>query len=116
MTVRYERDRSVAHAKRSSRALFMHEQKGVCAICGVNDGKTLHLDHCHLFNYDRGLLCKSCNLALGLFNDDPARLRAALKYLKRTKITHCDVPAEEKIRRIAILVAKGVGDPVRKIF
>lgn len=39
------------------------------------------IDHCHKTDTLRGVLCRSCNLALGFFKDDPARLAAAMRYL-----------------------------------
>lgn len=54
---------------------------GKCAICGTTE--KLRVDHCHASGSLRGLLCDSCNKGLGFFKDDPKRLRAALRYLKR---------------------------------
>jgi hypothetical protein len=46
-------------------------------------GKTnMHLDHCHKTGTIRGVLCRYCNTALGLFGDDPGRLRRAADYLE----------------------------------
>lgn len=59
----------------------------VCGICGKpaedNKNKTLCIDHCHTTNEVRGLLCNSCNLALGLLNDDIKTLESAIKYLQK---------------------------------
>ena len=58
-------------------------QDGECMICGGdNNGKTLHTDHDHKTGNVRDLLCKGCNKALGMMNDDPDRLRAAADYLE----------------------------------
>lgn len=53
---------------------------GVCDLCG-RTGKRPTIDHDHKTGAFRGILCYACNLALGLFGDDPERLAAAIKYL-----------------------------------
>jgi hypothetical protein len=63
-------------------------QRGLCAICsktmknGSRSGDGLHIDHCHKTGAVRGLLCGKCNLAIGLFSDDPTSLAKAIDYLK----------------------------------
>lgn len=52
-----------------------------CALCRTTEN--IVLDHCHDTNRVRGPLCQTCNKALGLFGDDPDRLRAAAKYLEK---------------------------------
>jgi hypothetical protein len=62
------------------------EQKGCCAICRSSEwgGKSgvPHVDHDHATGAVRGLLCAGCNHGLGHFADDPARLRAAIRYVE----------------------------------
>ncbi len=62
-------------------------EKG-CQICGSHENP--HVDHDHSCcpslsrgcgTCVRGLLCQPCNLALGLFKDDPGLLQAAAQYL-----------------------------------
>lgn len=63
---------------------FLEQQNGVCAICGKEclTGERLSVDHNHTSGKVRGLLCRKCNSALGLFNDSPEILSKALDYLK----------------------------------
>jgi hypothetical protein len=58
-------------------------QGGKCAICGKvpESDRRLALDHCHTTGQFRGLLCFSCNTALGHLNDDPEVVAAAYRYL-----------------------------------
>ena len=59
-------------------------QGGVCAICKEKPkGSRLALDHIHGTDEVRGLLCGLCNRALGLFKDDPDRLKSAIEYLEQ---------------------------------
>ena len=61
-------------------------QDGRCRICGTTDsgiaGEVWAVDHDHLTKRVRALLCSDCNAGLGLFDDDPERLRAAADYLE----------------------------------
>lgn len=66
---------------------MLASQDGRCAICRADEpgGKGgWHVDHCHNTKVIRGLLCHHCNIGVGQFKDDPARLRAAADYLERT--------------------------------
>jgi hypothetical protein len=59
----------------------------VCAICKrpCSTGRSLAVDHNHETGEVRGLLCKACNQALGLFEDDTNRMTIAIEYLTRKK-------------------------------
>lgn len=66
---------------------LLDEQGGVCAVCGSGFDESTRLtkcvvDHDHETDEVRGLLCWACNIGLGSFLDDPARLRAAADYLE----------------------------------
>lgn len=61
-------------------AQLMRKQGGQCGICAKS--RRLGVDHCHKSGRVRGLLCNDCNFFLGLAEDDPHRLQAAIAYLK----------------------------------
>lgn len=62
-----------------------------CAICNESlSEQDVHIDHDHSCcpgnartcgECTRGILCNDCNRGLGLFQDDPGRLQAAVGYL-----------------------------------
>jgi hypothetical protein len=56
-------------------------QKGLCAICDDLLSPHFATDHDHVTGVVRGILCRPCNLALGLFKDDPSVLQRAGEYL-----------------------------------
>ena len=58
-------------------------QEGCCAIC-KNEIALIGsaIDHNHDTGEFRGVLCKQCNRALGMFKDSPIVLRNALEYLE----------------------------------
>jgi hypothetical protein len=63
---------------------ILERQGNACAICKKR-GRPLCIDHCHVTGQVRGLICRSCNLALGNCNDDPEVLRAAAAYLEAAR-------------------------------
>lgn len=65
----------------AARQHFAKAQGNRCAICGRRVAR-LALDHEHSdLTLCRGLLCSNCNAGLGVFEDDPDRLTAAVAYL-----------------------------------
>jgi hypothetical protein len=72
---------------------ILHEsQAGLCAVCHKPEtrhrhGKVLPLvvDHCHVTNQFRGLLCHACNVSLGLLSENPDRMRALARYIEKAK-------------------------------
>jgi hypothetical protein len=62
---------------------LLQGQSGRCAIC-EREGTlgSLCIDHDHETGIIRGILCKSCNRALGQFGDNLERVRRAVCYLE----------------------------------
>lgn len=63
------------------------EQNGTCLVCGSGPNgryaQNLVVDHNHETGKIRGLLCDTCNRAIGLLGDDPELLEKAASYLRR---------------------------------
>lgn len=80
-----------------SLAALLEAQGHRCAICQRHESEIgphwkvrkkqnntqLVIDHDHKTGLFRGLLCPTCNLAIGNFRDDPALMLAAIAYLKQ---------------------------------
>lgn len=71
---------------------LLYKQGDVCAVCFQKETKTLrgvvlplHVDHNHTTGKVRGLLCFTCNAALGLFKDSTDLLSMAISYLERAQ-------------------------------
>jgi ribosomal protein L40E len=60
---------------------LVESQNNQCKICRSVLTKEVIVDHNHITGKIRGLLCRKCNFALGLFKDDPAILQRAHDYL-----------------------------------
>ena len=65
----------------------LESQDGCCAICGTDDNgkRRFAVDHDHSTGKVRGLLCDTCNRALGMFGDSVKILQNAAEYLKEQK-------------------------------
>lgn len=62
------------------------QQFGKCAICGTpfittKTSRGFSIDHDHVTHRIRGLLCGSCNLAIGLIRDNIETSKQITKYL-----------------------------------
>lgn len=53
-----------------------------CMICEEEVLDNPQLDHCHETGKWRGVLCRDCNIGLGMFKDDPDNLINAIVYLR----------------------------------
>jgi hypothetical protein len=62
---------------------LLNKQGGSCAICNsLPIRRNLDIDHDHITGKIRGILCESCNKAIGMFKDDIELLNKAINYLK----------------------------------
>jgi hypothetical protein len=85
---RYGRDRNLLSKYGIDQARWQQmwdDQRGLCASCEdpfEAGAGGCAVDHCHETGRVRGLLCRSCNIGLGHFRDDPERLKRAVEYLR----------------------------------
>ena len=66
---------------------ILKNQDSKCKICKIllEENINAHLDHCHINNEIRGILCRHCNQGLGHFRDDIENLKEAIIYLQNNK-------------------------------
>ena len=68
---------------------MLEDQGFCCAGCGLNQNileKKINVDHDHITGKVRGLLCGSCNRALGLIKDNLETLVKLQKYLEKSNV------------------------------
>lgn len=70
--------------------ILFKKQKGLCKICRKSESlkyknniTNLSVDHCHKTGKVRGLLCRKCNKAIGLFKENISYLQRVIKYLEK---------------------------------
>jgi hypothetical protein len=68
-------------------AALWKRQRGKCAVCRspLTDRPHPHIDHDPRSMRVRGLLCASCNMALGYLKDDPQVIDRAAAYLRDSR-------------------------------
>lgn len=64
---------------------LLKDQEYKCKSCGydLKNEKPyhIHLDHDHKTGKIRGILCRSCNIALGLMEDNPEKIMSLYNYI-----------------------------------
>lgn len=67
----------------AQKVALLELQEYQCPICErfLAEQTVPSIDHCHVTGSVRGILCRRCNSALGLFEESPATLERALEYL-----------------------------------
>jgi hypothetical protein len=75
---RYQERYGITYSEYKTRSVI---QAFKCKICGVGE-KKLVVDHNHKTLEVRGLLCHSCNCALGLLKDNVEVMKKAIQYLE----------------------------------
>jgi len=69
--------------------IMLENQNGVCKICKLSEtcyrNNFLAVDHCHVTNKIRGLLCSNCNRGIGLLKENIETLNNMIEYIKNHK-------------------------------
>lgn len=63
---------------------MFNKQEGCCKLCKTHQSDLkakLNIDHNHMTDEVRGLLCNQCNQALGLIKENPSTLKNMLEYV-----------------------------------
>ena len=60
---------------------MLEKQSHSCAVCNASPTESLVVDHKHSSGEVRGLLCRKCNVGIGMFMEDISKLKSAIKYL-----------------------------------
>ena len=67
---------------------MLDSQNNQCGICEKDlsevHPKNIHIDHCHNTDTVRGVLCQTCNMGMGMFEDNIETLEAAIRYLEKS--------------------------------
>ena len=70
---------------------LLEAHNGICAICGQQETfinqqtgllQQLSIDHCHTTGKVRGLLCQSCNFAIGCAQDSVGIIESMIHYIE----------------------------------
>jgi hypothetical protein len=64
---------------------MLTQQNNRCACCDreLETGQKRHIDHCHDTGRVRGILCRRCNVGLGMAEHNIERLRQMIAFLER---------------------------------
>lgn len=70
------------------KAAILERQEHQCPICErfLSEATVPSIDHCHVTGSVRGILCRRCNSALGLFEESPEILERAVEYLSMPRL------------------------------
>ncbi len=79
---RWKRMLAIYGVTEDAYSAMYQSQAGMCGICR-HPQALLFLDHDHATGAVRKLLCRDCNFMLKFAQDEPARLAAAVLYLKQ---------------------------------
>ncbi len=67
---------------------ILEHQGHQCPICQrfLAEQTVPSIDHCHVTDSVRGVLCRKCNAALGMLEESPGNIERALEYLSTSRL------------------------------
>lgn len=69
--------------------LMIANQNYKCLSCGSDlkkiSPKNIHIDHDHISGKIRGILCNTCNMCLGLLEENPDKIKLLMEYAIKIK-------------------------------
>ena len=107
-----DRQRRTGFGKELFEALLVKQQFR-CAICLCDIDHGASADHSHISQVPRGILCRGCNVALGILKDDAETLARAIRYLQQPPGTAPLIYFSE--RREAVLRERAINSGLIKI-
>ena len=89
-TEAYEKHKARVNERRPHRAIkygiteqeyivLLNKHDGMCHVCKTRPATDI--DHCHITNEVRGILCNGCNTSIGKLGDTIEGLQRAIDYL-----------------------------------
>lgn len=84
-----------------------------CAICDAHlRGKSIVMDHCHASGETREVLCRQCNVGLGMFRDNPELIEHAARYLRK----HAHLKGETEPQDLGVWCPSPTSAPAAMTF
>ncbi len=109
-------DRSIVprldrHIRYRARKQLLKSQGNRCALCGVQAGPNLVVDHDHQSGLVRGLLCDHCNRVLGFWENRRFTVNALKSYLQGERIDRVEmfIAVAQQFARRSTCPRKSVG-------
>lgn len=89
-------------------SFLLQQQDNKCACCGADqdESHSFNVDHDHETGDVRGLLCRRCNMGIGLLGDDINGVTAAVLYLQGAVVQTQKLLIDFRKKNEAILFAR----------
>lgn len=88
-----------SHLPRHKKYIFVIKQNYRCGVCynEFMSQRDMNADHDKNTGYVRGVLCRKCNLGIGLLKDNPDILRSATDYLNSFALINTEIQSKRVV-------------------